>query len=520
MHNNYYFLRQLTPALEDAIRSSVVSECFSQNKDELVIRFERKDSPFFIKASLSPSFSCLSFPDNFQRARKNSVDLFEKLIGQRVEGIRQYENERSFTVNFSNNFSLLFKLHGNRSNLILFHNDIVDEIFKNKILDDGSLSLNNLDKVIDWSYENFLRYHNRPESIYFTFGKIVWNYLKEKGYLTLTTEEQWQAIQTVHKQLTNPSYSIREANGKIFLSLLDFGRLIKKIDEPLQAIHEFYVFYTQQDSFSREKASVISQLKSNLRATENYVDKVRGKLRELEDDNNFKMWADLLMANLHTILPGAEQVTLPDFYHDSRPTLIKLKRELSPQKNAAIFYKKAKNQHIEISHLQKILANKVREHTNFIDQLKEIEAAEDLRSLRKITGKLEIAPAKEKQSESLPYREMEFNGFKIWIGKNAQSNDTLTLKYSHKDDLWLHAKDVSGSHVLVKHQSGKNFPRDVIERAAQLAAYYSKRKNETLCPVSVTPKKYVRKRKGDPAGLVVVEREEVLMVVPSLNGNI
>ena len=64
----------------------------------------------------------------------------------------------------------------------------------------------------------------------------------------------------------------------------------------------------------------------------------------------------------------------------------------------------------------------------------------------------------------------------------------------------------------------KIFLKDVIQRAAELAAYYSKRKNESLCPVSVTPKKYVRKRKGDPPGLVVVEREEVLMVVPSLSG--
>jgi predicted ribosome quality control (RQC) complex YloA/Tae2 family protein len=97
--------------------------------------------------------------------------------------------------------------------------------------------------------------------------------------------------------------------------------------------------------------------------------------------------------------------------------------------------------------------------------------------LRKITGSLEIAPEKEKQGASLPYREVEFNGYKIWIGKNAQNNDTLTLKYGYKEDLWLHAKDVAGSHVLIKHQAGKNFPKDVIERAAQLAAYYSKRKN-------------------------------------------
>jgi predicted ribosome quality control (RQC) complex YloA/Tae2 family protein len=116
----------------------------------------------------------------------------------------------------------------------------------------------------------------------------------------------------------------------------------------------------------------------------------------------------------------------------------------------------------------------------------------------------------------LPYHEFEFQGFKIWVGKNAISNDQLTLKYSHKEDLWLHARDVAGSHVIIKYQSGKPFPKTVIERAAQLAAYNSKRKTDTLCPVAYTPRKYVRKRKGDPAGAVIVEREEVIMVEPKL----
>ena len=102
----------------------------------------------------------------------------------------------------------------------------------------------------------------------------------------------------------------------------------------------------------------------------------------------------------------------------------------------------------------------------------------------------------------------------IFPGRNAEANDKLTLKYSYKDDLWLHAKDVAGSHVLIKYQSGKKFPKDVIEYAAGLAAYNSKRKNESLCPVAYTPKKFVRKRKGDPAGMVVVEREEVILVEP------
>lgn len=68
--------------------------------------------------------------------------------------------------------------------------------------------------------------------------------------------------------------------------------------------------------------------------------------------------------------------------------------------------------------------------------------------------------------------------------------------------------------MVIKYQSGKKIPKDVIERAAQLAAYYSKRKTESLCPVAYTTKKYVRKRKGDPAGAVIVEREEVILVEP------
>ena len=114
--------------------------------------------------------------------------------------------------------------------------------------------------------------------------------------------------------------------------------------------------------------------------------KSESKLHELENDNNYKVWADLLMANLHAIPAGTERVTLPDFYHDDHPTEIKLKRDLSPQKNASIFYKKSKNQHIEINHLQKILSNKEQEKDTLTRQLEQIEAAEDIKNLRKVIG--------------------------------------------------------------------------------------------------------------------------------------
>ena len=103
----------------------------------------------------------------------------------------------------------------------------------------------------------------------------------------------------------------------------------------------------------------------------------------------------------------------------------------------------------------------------------------------------------------------------MFVGKNAKSNDILTQKIATKNDLWLHARDVSGSHVVIRDRLGNSFPASVIEKVAALAAWFSKRKTDSLCPVIFTPKKFVRKIKGAPAGQVVVEKEDVIMVVPS-----
>ena len=122
--------------------------------------------------------------------------------------------------------------------------------------------------------------------------------------------------------------------------------------------------------------------------------------------------------------------------------------------------------------------------------------------------------ARESGEESLPYNEVEIDGFKIRVGKNARANDRMTFGYGYKEDLWLHVKDAPGSHVLVKYRSDSGFPEHVIHKAAETAAWFSRRKSEGLVPVTVTPRKFVRKRKGDPPGAVVVEREKVILAEP------
>lgn len=513
MHQNYYYLRQVTKALEARIAGAVVSECFSQSKDELILRFEVGSQSFYIRASLSPTLNCISFPGEFARARRNSVDLLHPIIGRRVEGLRQFENERSFAIALSDHYSLLFKMHGTRSNVILFDKSGVADLFRSNLSADRQLDPDQLDRTLDWSRGHFMAHVDNLRKVYVTFGKIVWQYLEERDFFLVPAEQRWNDFQSLLRKLEQPSYYITDIDDRPVLSLLETGKVIKVLTDPLEAANEFFYTYTQQFALVREKQRLRSMLHNRIESGESYCHKNRQRLAEVRSDNQYKVWADLIMANLHAIPQGAESVVLQNFYEEQRPVEIRLRKDVSPQKTAEVYYRKAKNQHIEISRLEQSIRQKEEELKDLHAQLGALESAADLRTVKQLAAGIQPL-SQPKAGESQPYHEFHFRGFRIWVGKNAQANDNLLARYSYKEDLWLHAKDVSGSHVLIKHQAGKHFPKDVIEFAASLAAFYSRRKKESLCPVMVTPRKFVRKRKGDPPGAVAVEREEVILVAP------
>lgn len=515
MHNNYYFLRKLTAQLEPILTGSVISECFSQSKDELIIRFETHTKPFCIKASLLPGFCCLSFPEDFNRARKNSVDLFRELIGLRVTGVRQFINERSFSIQFTDHVELLFKMHGNRSNLILFTKGKPVSLFRNHLAADIEINLDSLDKSIDWSKEAFIQNINQLGKHYFTFGSIVWSYLKLQAFETKNETEKWNLIQDVKQKLEQPTCYITVFNDQLILSLIAIGQPVHAYASAKEALHHFYNLHARRSGFQHEKDALITRLRTQVKNGEAYLKKTVSKLTEIEADDHYKLWADLIMANLHRIEPGMKSVVLEDF-SSGNPVEIKLKEDLNAQKNAAIYYRKSKNHHIEVEKAKEAIERKQQEIiklNKWINDVQQIEQAGDLKLFLRTEG---LETNASKKVEPLPYHEFEVQGFKIWVGKSAKHNDALTQRFSYKEDLWLHAKDVSGSHVIIKYQAGKTFPKPVIERAAELAAWHSKRKTESLCPVIYTPKKFVRKRKGDPPGTVVVEKEDIILVEPKL----
>ena len=194
---------------------------------------------------------------------------------------------------------------------------------------------------------------------------------------------------------------------------------------------------------------------------------------------------------------------------------VSLPKNIAPQHYANKLYRKSKNQTLALNKLKENIAAKEQQLISAYALEEKILACKSLHELKKLDKEqTDKNPNKNSnKNPRLPFRSFEYQGFSIWVGKDAKSNDLL-LKYAFKEDIWLHAKDIGGSHVLLRYRSDEVFNKNVIEYAAQIAAYYSQAKKQTVCPVIYTPKKYVRKKKNLVAGQVVIERENVILVEP------
>ena len=555
MHTNYYFLRELAPALELHLLSTYTPAasdearratglrfmaCFSQDRDEVVLVFAQAKGktnyyrPFYVKATLRPDFSGLFFPDTIQRARTNSVDLFDSVIGEpgkerAVIGVRSFINERCLAILLEDDFALVFKFFGNRPNLLAFQGNEVIDLFNRQLATDEQLLFNAFDRPIDQSYTAFEQANFDYRKLFPTFGKVVNKWIdsraKQAG-VEPGSEEIWPVIQDALRQLEHPTYYLIRQDHKPTLSLLPFTAQTddppqREFRDPVEAANRFFIALNGLTTFELEKATMLRLIEKRRKRAEAQIDISMQRLMLREEGASHEEIGHILMANLHEIpstlsVKSPERLTLYDFYRD-RPIDIKLKPDLSPQKNAENYYRKAKNEKIEEQHLSDQIAAREAELIRIEQQKVDLDKLQNLKELRKYIKQHNLLSegilASTGEVAAL-FKEVTHEGFRILIGRNAKNNDLLTQRYTYKDDLWLHARDVAGSHVIVKYKAGKTFPKSVIERAAELAAWYSKRRTDSLCPVIVTPKKYVRKPKGLAEGQVVVEKEDVVLVVP------
>ena len=286
------------------------------------------------------------------------------------------------------------------------------------------------------------------------------------------------------------------------------------------------LFYSKTEHSDRMRQKTQTLRKSLTTLRERTLRKLELQRKEYEstlDRESLRQKGDIVTANLHAISRGQTLLRTEDFYHDMVEIEIPLKPELSPQQNAARYYKeytKAKNG-------EKILSQQIRQGEleadylgTVLDELSRVENEADLAEIRmelEQGGYVRRESKKQqKQPKTQPVRPMEFrssDGYTIYVGKNNRQNDLLSLKMARKDDLWLHIQKFHGTHVIIVC-GGTEPPDQTVTEAAQLAAFYSQAREGQNVPVDVTPVRFLKKPNGAKPGMVVYDKYRTVIVTP------
>ena len=284
----------------------------------------------------------------------------------------------------------------------------------------------------------------------------------------------------------------------------------------------FYTLRDRKDAM-RQKSQSVRKTVQNLCAR--LAKKLAIQEKELEqskDRERLRQLGDILTANLHLIQKGQTKVVVEDFYDENMGKIeVSLSPTLTPQQNAAKYYKdyarmktaeKELTRQIELGQQELAYLQSVLEELNRADT---DGALEEIRQELQAEGYLKADSGKRKMKAAklAPMRFESTDGYLIYVGRNNRQNDELTFKAARKDDLWLHASKVHGSHVIIAC-AGVTPPDDTITQAAQLAAYYAETAGGQNIPVDVVPVKLVKKTPDRKPGMVIYHSHRTVVVNP------
>lgn len=301
------------------------------------------------------------------------------------------------------------------------------------------------------------------------------------------------------------------------------GGGIKLYDSIGEALDSLYINSDRREWAKRHGASARKVLQNNIERCEKKLALYADALNSEEQMEKCRLYGELLTANLHSLKSGTDTAAVDNYYADPVERIaIPLDRQLTPGENAQRYYKKyqklkaARDMAIvqreqtlsELNYLEGQLDNLTKcTAENELSEL--IEELKDQGYIKRDKG----GRKKMKLAASKPMHFVSSTGADIYVGKNNRQNDELTLRFASPNDIWMHTKNIPGSHVIVKGASEQDTA--TMTEAALLAAYYSRARGSENVAVDYTPRKYVKKPAGAKPGMVIYTTNKTAYVTPS-----
>jgi len=339
-----------------------------------------------------------------------------------------------------------------------------------------------------------------------------------------TRENVWEAFRNVLTQLQEHRYEpavYGDAEDFHVVQLTHRGEPQQNYATVSRCLHAYYREKAQRDRIRQQANDLKNWLENEMKKNEKKVEKLTATIREAQQAETYRMYGEIITVNLHRMKAGMRELEAENFYEESLPIIvIPLDPQKSPSENAQAYFKKYNKAKNGLKMAQEQLAKTEEENRYFETILAQLPLAsaqelEEIREELAEQGYLRPRAGSRQRKKLEPPRPQQFKsseGIDILVGKNNRQNDFLTCKLARHNDTWLHAKDIPGSHVVIR---GQHFSEQTLKEAALLAAWFSKAQQSSQVPVDYTLVRHVHKPNGAKPGFVIYEKYKTIYVTPT-----
>lgn len=542
-----------------------IDKIFQPNKNTILLGFYLDGSNYLLNICVDAQNYRINLTTHTKSNPKIAPNfcmvLRKHLLGLHIKNITTNNLERLVIINFEGfddvddiiSKKLIIELMGKHCNVILLdeQNLIIDSL-RHINKEDSSRTIvphvkytypittkyNFLDCL---NFQDFYKKISSGNHISDTFNGISKSFVDNSMHylgidvLNKNTLEKFYAYlkEIIHRTDSNLlSFQIIDSNKKDYF-------LVK--DDHASPFHlNFFIddFYNQKESseeFKIYRDSVLKMILDLLKKYKKRLYHIDEKLRSCEDMEKYQLYGELITANLYQIKnENLKEITLQNYYNNQK-IVIPLDDRYTPSVNSKLFFKKyhklkntleivtqQKEETLkELNYIESIIYEL--ENCSTIEEVSEIfeEISENVIFKEKTEQYKKKKKTKIKKSSLTKNKNVSFNplkytidGYTLLVGRNNKENDYLTLKYAKKTDLWMHTKDIHGSHAILQLNSEKLLDDTILIRCAEIVAYHSKAKNSSNVPVDICEVKYVKKPNGAKPGMIIYSNNKTLYVTP------
>ncbi|GIN37590.1 Rqc2 family fibronectin-binding protein [Heyndrickxia oleronia] len=553
------FTRAMTKELADILKGGRINKIHQPYKNEMIMIIRANGKNHKLILSAHPSYARIQLTkeqhENPQEPSMFCMLLRKHLEGYLIEDIYQTELDRVviFEIKGRNEIGdisykqLYIEIMGRHSNIILVDKDrnmILDSIkhvppavnsYRSILPGQTYIAPPKQDKLnpLSASEDDILR------TLDFNSGKIDKQIVEHfSGMSPLLAKEIVhnaglanrvtipQAFLSIMNELKQHNYlpSITSSTTKEAFYLLPITYLegeVKSFETISEMLDRYYFGKAERDRVKQQGHDLERFIKNEKEKNESKIEKLKTTLIDAKNADQYQLYGELLTANLHLVKKGMEQIEVVNYYDEHAKTVnISLDPRKSPSANAQAYfskYQKAKNAigivqeqidkaAVEIQYFERLMQQMESASPKDIEEIRTELAEEGYIKLRQKRG------TKNKAQKLTVEAYSSSDGTEILVGKNNKQNDYLTNKLAARDEIWLHTKDIPGSHVVIR---SKNPSEETLLEAANLAAYFSKAKDSSSVPVDYTKVRNVKKPNGAKPGFVIYEQQQTVYVTPT-----